>query len=419
MIKYLSLTFLGILLPLSSFAANYSARGYLSAKASRYNETETSSHSGQNHRAQLEQEMNFGLDLAIINQVRWNYSSTFSDLSSTPSTDAKDTHKFYLGDNYLKLKTSNWVLQTGLQEIAWGEAFGFNYADIINPKDLKETFYSNYSESRLPLFLTNFKYFFNDGSLQLIHSPEPKYSETLPINLYTKNTFQQSSIILNKQDTPNFFDENEYGGKLSKSFLGVDGALFYYNYIDRDAYYTLSSATLTSIVLNENHSRINTTGLSLATSVLENFVFRTDVVFTKNKKINSVSGLSLLSTSANVTNLLISLDTPTYNKFSGVLIFAESRLNKKIPLAFREKTESYAIGKVSYDFGEEKIFDLSYTHEFTQPGHGLQSLFTWPVSNTLDFRIGTEVYWGDKSAQLYKIKNVSNIFFNIKNYFQL
>ena len=419
MIKHLPLFILGIAFPLNSFATDYSVRGYLSAKASRYTGSENNSHSAQAHRAQLEQESRVSPELVFVNQVRWNYSSIYTDLSTRPPTDQKDTHKIYPGDNYVKYKASSWVLQTGYQEIAWGEAFGFNYADIINPKDLKETFYSNYSESRMPLFLANFKYFFHDGSLQLIYSPEPKFSDTLPVNLYTKNTLQQTTITTNKEHSPDFFDEHEYGGKLSQSFWGIDASIFYFNYLDRDANYVLTNASLTSIELTENHSRINTTGLSLATSIMENYVFRTDLVFTRNKRINSVSGFSLISTPVNVTNFLVSLDTPTYNKFSAVFIFAASKLSEELTQAFRETNESYAIAKLSYDFGEEKIFDLSYTHEFAQAGHGVQSLLTWPVTNTLDLRFGAEVYWGDEKAQLYKIKNVSNIFFGIKNYFQL
>lgn len=419
MIKRLPLFIVGFSLPVFSGATEYSVRGYLSAKASRYTNKETNSHSGQNHRAQFEQESRVSSKLVFVNQIRWNYNSLYTDISTEPSTDTKDTHNVFPGDNYIKYKSSTWVLQTGYQEVAWGEAFGFNYADIVNPKDLKETFYSDYSESRLPLFLVNFKYFFNNGSLQLIYTPEPKFSNTLPVNLFTRNILQQTTITTDKEKSPAFFDENEFGGKISKSFWGVDASVFYYNYLDRDANYTLTSANLTSVNLEEKHDRINSTGLSIATSVMANYVFRTDLVFTKNKRINSVSEFSLISTPVNVTNILVSVDTPTYNKFSGVLVYAASELSEELTQALRETKESYAIAKISYDFGEEKTFDLSYTHEFSQNGHGVQSLLTWPVTNSLDLRFGAEIYWGDESAQLYKIKNVSNVFFGIKNYFQL
>ena len=419
MIKKISLTLTCLSLPIvASAKAEYALRGYLSAKALHYT-SDALENNGQRHRAQFEQESRFGSNLSFTNQLRWSYNSLYTDVSTTPSTRKKDTHDIYLGENFLKYKSSSWVLQAGYQEVAWGEAFGFNYADIVNPKDLRETFYSDYSESRLPLFLVNFKYFFSNGSIQMIYSPEPRFSESLPVNLFAKNLLTQTNIAVDKEDSPKFFNEHEYGGKFSISLLGFDTSLFYYNYLDRDAHYSLLTADLTSILLQEEHARVSTAGLSIAKTLLDNFVFRTDIVYTKNKEINSITATGLTSTPVNMSNLLVSLDTPTYNKFSAVLVYATSQLSEDLPDAFREKKQSYSIAKISYDLGEEKTFDLSYTHEFNKSGHGLQGLLTWPISNTLDIRIGAENYWGEEESSLGKIKNVSNVFFGIKNYFQL
>ena len=420
MIK-IAVSFLAVIIPCFSAYADVetATRGYFSAKAGQYLNNSTNEKSSQRHRAQIEQETHVNADLTLINQLRWSYSSVYTDLSSHPSPDSKETHKIFMGDNYIKYKSSSWVIQTGYQEVAWGEAFGFNYADIINPKDLKETFYSDYSESRIPLFLTNFKYFFSDGSIQLLYSPEPRFSENLPTDLFTKSILPQMSVESRKQETPDFFKVHEYGGKISTSFWGIDTSVFYFSYLDRDARYSLKSANLTNVVLQEEHSRINTTAFSLAKTLFNDYVIRTDVVYTKNKKINALSGTKLISSPVNMTNALVSLDTPTYHNFSAVLIFAVSQLSRDIPMALREKEQKYSIAKVSYDFGEDKIADLSYTHEFSQTGHGIQGLFTWPVNSTFDLRMGAETYWGDKASELYKIKNVSNVFFGIKNYFQL
>lgn len=398
--------------------AEYFYRGYLSAKAL-YNTRDAQENTGQRHRAQFEQESRFSSDLVFINQVRWSYSSLFTDLSSTASSDAKDTHEVFLGDNFFKYKASSWVIQTGYQEVAWGEAFGFNYADVVNPKDSRETFYSDLSEARLPLFLVNFKYFFSNGSIQLIYSPEPKFSKGLPVNIYTAGVLSQTTVNSTKEKGPSFFKENEYGGKLAVSFWGLDASIFYFSYLDRDPTYKLISAGLTTIELAESHERINSTGLSLAKTLFDNFVFRTDIVYTQDKRINSLTATGLTHTPVNMTNLVASLDTPSYHNFSAALVYATSSISEDIPNAFREQKLNYSIAKISYDFGEEKVFDLSYTHEWSKNGHGLQGQITWPVNDSLDIRFGAENYWGGNKAQLAKIKNVSNVFFGIKNYFQL
>lgn len=419
MIKLSSALFLSLLLPAAALAkGEYSIRGHLSAKANRYT-SKVNEKNGQRHRAQFEQEARFGSDLVFVNQLRWSYNSLYTDISST-NTEKKDTHDIYLGENFVKYKSSSWVLQTGYQEVAWGEAFGFNYADIINPKDLRETFYSDYSESRLPLFLVNFKYFFSNGSLQLIYSPEPRFSRSLPISLFANDLLTQGTVKVFKEDTPNFFKENEYGGKLSMSFGGLDTAIFYYDHLDREPVYGLSSISVNSIDLNEMHLRQKTAGLSLAKTLFDDFVLRSDIVYTKDKRINYIDPVfSLTNAPVNMTNVLVSVDTPSYNKISAVLIYATSLINQDLPDAFREKKQSYSIVKLAYDLGEEKTIDLSYTHEFSKSGHALQGVLNWPVNSTLDLRFGAETYWGDEKSQLGQIKNISNVFFGIKNYFQL
>lgn len=399
-------------------AVDTTIRGYLSAKGNYYLK-DADENFGVRSRAQLEQESKINSDFTLVNQLRFTYSTLYTDVSSNPSEDSKNTREFYPGNNYLKYKSTSWVLQTGYQDIGWGEAFGFNYADIVNPKDLRETFYTDYSDSKLPLFLVNFKYFFENGSLQLIYSPEPRFSRALPVDLFTKGVLPQTKIKTNLEDTPDFFKEHEYGGKLSTSFWGVDASLFYFSYKDRDASYSLRSASLTSLELDEVHSKIKTTGVSIASTIYDNFVFRTDIVYTQDKLINSVQGPALINTPVDMTNAVFSLDTPTYRDFSGVLVLATSHLSKDIPQSFRDKNQSYSIAKIAYDLGQEKTIDLSYTHEWNESGHALQSLFLWPLNATIEIRIGAETYWGEESSQLNKIKNVSNIFFGIKNYFQL
>lgn len=109
------------MIPAAGFAkAEYLLRGYLSAKANHYT-ADTKENNGQRHRAQFEQESRFGSDLVFVNQLRWSYNSLYTDLSSTPPDERKDTHDIYLGENFVKYKSSSWVMQTGYQEVAWGE----------------------------------------------------------------------------------------------------------------------------------------------------------------------------------------------------------------------------------------------------------------------------------------------------------
>lgn len=416
------------LLLLSSFEVSaapartrYQMRGYLSARVSSYTR-DTNRNYGQMTRGQFEQSAQFSSNLISLNQIRMTSNTVATDLSQKSQVQKKDDFDVYLGENYLKYKSSNFVLQVGYQEVVWGEAFGFNYADIIGPKDLRETLYTEVSDARLPLLLVNGKTFFTSGdfsgSLQLLYSPEPKFSKTLPLEVFAGELVPQTTINVKKEKTPKIFDTSEFGGKLSMSYAGLDMSAYTYSYLSRDPHYILVSGSATELNLAEKHTKVQSYGLSFAKAFFD-FVFRTDIVQTKDRMVNFISPQGLLFAYATTAlDTVVSVDTPTYSGYSGVFIFAKSSLGDYELQSFREKDEKYAIVKLSKDLGSDKSMDVSYTHAFSNSGHAVQTALNWPINNTTDIKIGGQFYFGDDSSNLNKLKNISSVFFSLKNYFQ-
>lgn len=417
----IALTILGLTTNAYGDSWRYQNRGYLSARLSSYTE-DPSRNYGQLTRAQFEQTTEFTTNLQALNQLRWTSNTIDTDLSVKSTPSKKDNFEAFLGENYLKYKSDSWVAQIGYQEVVWGEAYGFNYADIINPKDQRLTFFSDAGEARLPLLLFNGKSFFSSGdltgSLQFLYSPEPRFSKTLPIDLYAGNLFPQESLTVIKEKTPQIFKTSEIGGKMAISYGGFDMSIFSFSYLDRDPHYLLESATLTNITLKEGHTKIKSSGISLAKTVYD-FVFRTDMVYTQDKLVNYLQNNQLNTFSTNSLNALISLDTPTYNDYSGVLIFARSTLKDIMLNSFRQKQEQYFIGKVSKNLGSDKSLEFSYIHELDHAGKSVQTFFNWPINSATDMKVGGEFYFGNDQSDLKKLKNISSVFFSIKNYFQL
>jgi hypothetical protein len=418
---------LALFLLISSFEAmadtwRYQMRGFLSGRLSSYTE-EKSRNYGQRARAQFEQATTFSGSLEALNQLRWTSNSIISDLSTKSTPSKKDSFDTYLGENYIKYKGESLVVQIGYQEVVWGEAFGFNYADVINPKDQRETFFSDSSDARLPLLLFNGKAFFSSGdlsgSIQFLASPEPRFSKTLPVEVFAGNLFPQSTLTVTKEKTPQLLDKSEMGGKLSASYAGFDTSFFTYSYFSRDPHYTLESATLTSIAIKEAHTKVQSHGLSLAKTIYD-FVFRTDIVQTKDKMVNYVTAagqLEALPTKA--LNAVVSLDSPTYSNYSFVLVFAQSTLADVMPNSFRLKEEQYGIGKITRALENDKTLEFSYIHEFKQTAQSIQTFINWPINSTTDLKLGGEFYFGSDESNLNRFKNVSSVFISLKNYFQL
>jgi hypothetical protein len=109
LIKKLPLAIIVLTTPLSLMATvDTSIRGYLSAKGNYYLKDADESF-GTRARAQLEQETKINSDFTLVNQLRFTYSSLYTDVSSNPSGDSKNTRELYPGDNYIKYKSASWM----------------------------------------------------------------------------------------------------------------------------------------------------------------------------------------------------------------------------------------------------------------------------------------------------------------------
>ncbi len=366
----------------------------------------------------FEQKSYFNKNLLALNQLKAKSISIESDLVEKINLKKNNHHEVILGENYLRFQNDSFIFQAGYQDIVWGESFGFNYADVINPKDNRITLYSSQEDVRIPILLINTKVFFQDGSLQLIYSPEPKFNKTLPVDLFIGNQLSQSEIIVRKESTPKFFKEHEYGFKLSYSLLGSDLSLFYYNYLDRNPYYAISSVSTDSITLDENHSRISSSGLSFAKAI-DDFVFRSDIVLSDKKRFNYLSGFNFSFFESKSKDLLISLDFPSINKYTGMIILANKTIEQQVTGSFQQKSETQIIARLTKSLEMEKSIDLSYTHDFNKNGKAIQGIINWPVNNNTIITMGTELYIGNSESPYGKVKKINNVFFSIKNFFKI
>jgi hypothetical protein len=405
----------------NAFAISNSSRGYFKTKIKSYT-NEVNHIAGQATQFQFENSLKFNDNYTLTNQLRANSSTLSDDINSKSETSYKDRFSLIYGENFFKLSTEKLVAQVGYQEVIWGEAFGLNYADFITPKDLRETIYSDVSETRLPILLFNSKYFFTNeffsGSIQVLFSPEPRFSKQLPIDLFIGDLFPVNSIKVNEEDKKNIFEESEYGGKFSISISGHDIALFAFNYFDRSPYYTVNNLNASLLNLNENHASVQSFGISYAKTISE-FVFRSDLIKTANKQINYISGQNLFHDSTDLDEILLSIDTPTYNNYSGLLVFGQSTLSNTKHSFVRDSKEQFLITKLSKTLENDRSLDLSFTREFSSGGNVFQSQLNFPLSNTLELKLGGEFYFGKDTSNLVHLKKLNNIYITLKNFFQI
>jgi hypothetical protein len=398
-------------------ASDYVLSGSFDSKISNYINN-SSSNLGNNFYFQFEQKAKLSKEFSSLNQIRANAMSIENDLQIKNQISKKNSFDTYLGENYLRFQLPSIVTQVGFQEVVWGESFGFNYADIVNPKDNRLTHYADQSQSRIPLLMLNSKIFIASSSIQFLWSPRPTFSKSLPIDLFIGNLITQDKIFISKDPTPKIFKKNDFGMKFSTSFAGIDVSASYLNYLDRNAYYTISSGTISELHLQENHSQINSYLLSGA-KTLNDFVLRSDIVLTKNKTFNYFQNTNLSNYKSDTREILLSIDTPTVDKMTGFFIYAKKQQSIIEANSFIPGSQDFIIVKINRNLENESTLELSYTYQLKEAGNGIQGLINWPVNNNTELKLGGEFYYGNENSNLSKLKKINSVFFGLKNYFQL
>jgi hypothetical protein len=402
----------------NSFAQDflYETKGNVQVGLGAYNNKHAKDYAHKTS-AQIEQTSSYKQQFSTVNQLRWKSMSLANDVAIKVAADKNETFEARLGENYFSLKGGTILMQVGLQEISWGEAIGFNYSDVLNAKDHRETLYESSTSNKLPLLAVNLKkifaFDFGTGAIQFVYSPQPTFSKTLPFDLYLSDYFPQGNITLRREKTPNLFDKQDYAGKVSFSIEGLDLSLMHFEGLDRDPHYELESFTLTQASLAEVHSAYKQDGISLA-KVVADFIFRADLSIAQGRKFNYLSGLSLKSEKSDMVNYTVGFDTPAYAGFSFASLFAESKLKRTDISFIREQTEQYLLNKVTYEFASDKKINIYYNYEIKKSGQALQVTYTTPISNQVDFEFGGEQYWGKVNSNLAKLKSISEIFFSLK-----
>lgn len=115
-----------------ALAIEYKISGQLENRIINYTQN-TSANLGYLNFLQFDQKSKINSDFLFFNQVRAKATSFNQDVNEF-QVKKNSNFQTYLGENYFRYQSGKSNLQIGYQEIVWGEAFGFNYADLVNPK---------------------------------------------------------------------------------------------------------------------------------------------------------------------------------------------------------------------------------------------------------------------------------------------
>ncbi|WP_175530292.1 DUF1302 family protein [Desulfobacula phenolica] len=237
--------------------------------------------------------------LSYVIGSRFSYDAVF-DLTDNYNNTVEDDQRVRadVRDAYLDLGFGNFDFRLGNQQIVWGQAVGLFFADIVNPKDLREYILSDLDQIRIPVPAANLEYYYNRFYFQMIFIPFPEFNEfgkqgsefDFLRSLYNRN----ADYVFNHPSEPsNSLDNSEVGFRFSQLADGWDISVFYlydvYNFpvnYRRIALNPSGSKHPVTITYLPEYERMHRLGTTFSKEVMD-AIFKGEFIYSNNMFLQS------------------------------------------------------------------------------------------------------------------------------------
>ena len=231
---------------------------------------------------------------------RFSYDAVF-DLTENYNDNVKSDQRYAadLLDAYLDLSWGNCDFRLGNQQIVWGQAVGLFFADIVNPKDLRDYILPDLDQVRISIPAANIEYYNNSLYLQFIFIPFPEFNEFgksgSEFDFSRAITAQDADISMADPIKPDHSLENsEIGVRISRFISGWDLSLFYfydyYNFPINYRYISLNPAGSThpiSIEYTPEYQRMHRFGHTFSKEYMA-AIFKGEFIYSHEMYISSL-----------------------------------------------------------------------------------------------------------------------------------
>jgi hypothetical protein len=345
----------------------------------------------------------------------------------TAEQASKDSSEIEWRDVYLQYKKGPILFRLGQQQIVWGEAFGFFYADLVNPKDLRESALFGlfeFADLRDPIPLADFQVRGRDWTLQAIYAPFasknrlPRWNSPLsPLKTSDLNGGVNPTVDI-IDDVKLDESEGDFGGRISKRWGSVDLSIFGFSYLDRMPYFEVVSFQPAPFFLQirERQTRVQSYGLT-ATYDWDGYLIRFESVFTQDRKFNLIDqGIGVEE--GQDSTAVLGLDFPTSSVWMLSLQLSHNWIEglSEDP-ATAKRRQSLAAFRISRDIGSKQSLELM-SHILLEDGsHYHAGRWIFARSSRLEYLFGVEVLEGSKSSLFGRIREGSRALVGIRGFF--
>lgn len=298
----------------------------------------------------------------------------------------------------------------GMQKITWGETFGFNIIDIVNPSDFTMHPLDDPSESKIATDILIYQYIRKSWDLQLLFIPYP----IAPILPETIGGFPVATDHrLDPDNSAKVFEDGEVGTRLTTVFDdGLSASLFVFDHWNRVPAAELVQLDDGSLAIEPIYRRVFSVGASFSYGG-EQTVFRGDTIFNQGLPITDQS-IGRWHTSDQVRTVL----GADYDGFLGILwgvqVYSDSYLQDP-PIEFKDKFLSWASGRA-----QKPLFDNALDAELFLFG-GIDNSdrlarpkLTWHAGDNLDLAVQGDFVSGKEEGNLVAVDKEDRVMVSVK-----
>lgn len=226
-------------------------------------------------------------DISYKASVRGIYDAVFDLTDNFPRSVEEDQEsEADLRDTYIDVSRGDWDLRLGKQPIVWGEAVGLFFADVVNPKDLREFVLPDFEYIRKPVWAADIEYTRNAFHLEIVWIPVPEFNE-----IGAQGSKFPQAIPVPSGVLPSFkgtvepsasLENSEAGVRASYLVNGWDLSVFHLYAWDRSPANYRAVTTPSLYTFSPEHKRLNITGATLAKEV-DDIILKGEFVYTHGK----------------------------------------------------------------------------------------------------------------------------------------
>ncbi len=335
---------------------------------------------------------------------------------------------------FVQFSQGGWRTTVGYQQVVWGEAFGAYFADIVNPKDLREGGLGDLVDNRISIPMVNLQWLSSTSSAQLIYAPWSgvnltpatgsdfaRWTSALPFEQLSINRMKTPRCSLSAESegfgvTEGSGCQGDYGLRLSHRLSGWDLAYLYFNGVDRFPHYQLEVDSLTSARLEPYTSRIVTHGLTLSKELGSNML-RAEVILHQDRVVNALIDGLLAKSKMNEAVLVVGYDLTPFSGWRSGFQVSTSLLSEDLDYIIRDQSLTLVAFQATRTYRNDRSIEMILSYELEKSSSLVQFKLTQPLARSIELDVGADIFNGALESPLGQYRQGSRVYLALRSFF--